>query len=426
MEFDIAVVRGLQVIDSRGDPTIEAYVLTEGGGVGRAIAPSGASRGKLESIDLRDGGKAYKGKGVMRALEAIEKYIAPAITGMDSSNYRSVDKKLIEIDGTPNKSKLGGNTCTAVSLAVINAAADTAGVPTFEFLGGKRARTLPTPLMNIINGGVHAGNKLSIQEFMIAPVGASTFSEALRIGIEVYKELRNILKNLFGPSAVNVGDEGGYAPPMTRSEQALNAIVRAIKEAGYEPGTDVFLALDAAATQFFNPGTGKYVIDGASMSPEDLLDYYVAIANQYPVKSFEDPFHEEQIALFKELRRALKGKALVVGDDLTVTRLSLIRRAVKEGAVDGSIIKINQVGTFSEAEDSIRFLISNGGKAIISHRSGDSEDVTISHIAVAYEVGLIKCGAPSRGERTSKYNELLRIEDILGGEGVFAGKNSFS
>ncbi len=417
-DYDITSVKALQVIDSRGDPTVEVVIITEGGGVGRGIAPAGASKGRFEAIDLRDGGKAYRGRGVLRAVEAVNKYLAPAIMGMDTSRYRDVDRKIIEVDGTPNKSRLGANATTATSLAVINAAADTAGQPLFEFLGGKRARVLPTPLMNIINGGVHAGNELSIQEFMIVPVGADSFSEALRIAIEVYKELKEYLKEKYGLAAVNVGDEGGFAPPLKYTTEALEALIKSINRAGYDE-SHVVLALDAAASQFFR--NGKYVIDGKELSSHELLNFYLDIISRYPIRSIEDPFSEEQPEMFKELRNRVKGKVLIIGDDLTVTRVDRVSNYFSNEFIDGAIIKINQVGTFSEAEDTIRYLLRNYGKAIISHRSGESEDVSIAHIAVAYETGLIKTGAPARGERTAKYNELLRIENYLGGEAEFLG-----
>ncbi len=425
MDFDIVYVKGLQVLDSRGNPTVEVLVITEAGGYGRAIAPSGASKGKHEAVDLRDGGTEYGGMGVRKAVDAVNKYLAPAIIGMDTSNYREVDEKIIEVDGTPNKSRLGGNACVATSLAVIKAAADTAGVPLFEFLGGKRARTLPVPLMNVINGGAHAGNELSIQEFMIVPVGADTFSEAIRLAVEIYKSLKNLLKSKYGPSAINVGDEGGFAPPMRNSAQALDALVGAIKNAGYEPGEDVALALDAAASQFFDPSKKTYNIDGKLLSSNELIDYYISLVEQYPIRSIEDPFSEDEPSMFGELRRRLRAKALIIGDDITVTRLDLTRENFESGNIDGAIIKVNQIGTFSQAEDTIRYLLSVGGRAIISHRSGETEDTTIAHIAVAYETGLIKTGAPARGERTAKYNELLRIEDYLGSEAEFLGEKVF-
>ncbi len=423
MMYDIVAVRGLQVLDSRGNPTVEAIVYTEGGGCGRAIAPAGASKGKFEAVDLRDGGKAYGGMGVTKAIESINKYIGPAITGMDASRFREVDRKIIDVDGTPNKSRLGGNACVATSLAVIKAAADTSDTPLFEFLGGKRARTLPVPLMNVINGGAHAGNKLSIQEFMIVPAGADSFSDAIRIAVEVYKELKKYLKEKYGPSAINVGDEGGFAPPLELTRDALNALTEAIKRAGYVPGNDVYLAIDSAASHFYRDG--GYEIDGKLLKSEELMEYYLQLINEYPLILLEDPFAEGDPKPFKELRSKLKGRPIVIGDDIVVTRKDLIAKYFESGHIDGAIIKVNQVGTFTEAEESLTYLLRRGGKAVISHRSGESEDTTIAHIAVAYETGLIKTGAPARGERTAKYNELLRIEDYLGGDAVFLGKNAF-
>jgi len=420
--FTIADVYALQVIDSRGDPTVEVVVVTDGGGVGRAATPAGASRGRYEAVELRDGGRSWGGRGVSRAIENINKFIAPAIKGLESNMYRVVDKRLLELDGTPNKSRLGANALTAVSLANIKAAADTLGVPLFQFLGGFKARLLPIPLMNLINGGAHAGNELTFQEFMIVPVGADKFSEALRMAVEVYKELRKYLKEKYGPSAVNVGDEGGYAPPMKFVKEALDALVNSIRRAGYSEGTDVYLALDAAASQFYDEGKNVYRVDGRELSSEDLLEYYRELVSQYPIKIIEDPFNEEAFQEFTKLRSYVKGQVLIIGDDLTVTNIDRIKKAISTDSIDGSIIKVNQVGTISESEECVEYLLNSGRKAIISHRSGDTEDNVIAHIAVAYGVGLIKTGAPARGERTSKYNELLRIEYWLGDEALYAGK----
>jgi enolase len=420
--FTIADVYALQIIDSRGDPTVEVVVVTEGGGVGRAATPAGASRGRYEAVELRDGERSWGGRGVSRAVENVNKFIAPAIKGLESNMYRVVDKKLLELDGTPNKSRLGANALTAVSLANVKAAADTLGVPLFQFLGGFKARLLPIPLMNLINGGAHAGNELTFQEFMIVPVGADKFSEALRMAVEVYKELRKYLKEKYGPSAINVGDEGGYAPPMRFVREALDALVNSIRRAGYSEGTDIYLALDAAASQFYDEGKNVYRVDGKELSSEDLLEYYRELVNQYPIKIIEDPFNEEAFQEFTKLRSYVKGQVLIIGDDLTVTNINRIKKAVSTDSIDGSIIKVNQVGTISESEECIEYLLNFGKKAIISHRSGDTEDNVIAHIAVAYGVGLIKTGAPARGERTSKYNELLRIEYWLGDEALYAGK----
>jgi enolase len=420
--FTIADVYALQIIDSRGDPTVEVVVVTEGGGVGRAATPAGASRGRYEAVELRDGGRSWGGRGVSRAVENVNKFIAPAIKGLESNMYRVVDRKLLELDGTPNKSRLGANALTAVSLANVKAAADTLGVPLFQFLGGFKARLLPIPLMNLINGGAHAGNELTFQEFMVVPVGADKFSEALRMAVEVYKELRKYLKEKYGPSAINVGDEGGYAPPMKFVREALDALVNSIRRAGYSEGTDIYLALDAAASQFYDEGKNVYRVDGKELSSEDLLEYYRELVNQYPIKIIEDPFNEEAFQEFTKLRSYVKGQVLIIGDDLTVTNINRIKKAVSTDSIDGSIIKVNQVGTISESEECIEYLLNFGKKAIISHRSGDTEDNVIAHIAVAYGVGLIKTGAPARGERTSKYNELLRIEYWLGDEALYAGK----
>ncbi len=421
--FEIVSVNAIMVLDSRGNPTIEVEVETNDG-MGVGIAPAGASRGKREAVDLRDGGKAFGGMGVQKAIESVRKYIAPAIIGMNSFYFREVDRAIIQLDGTPNKSRLGGNATTATSIAVINAAANTAGTPLFEFIGGRRARVLPTPMMNIINGGAHAGNELAIQEFMIVPVGADTFFDAIRIAVEVYKQLKNELKTKYGAGAINVGDEGGFAPPMKETREALNALVEAIKSAGYGEG-DVMIALDAAASQFFESEDGVYKIDGRVLSPGDLVEYYSGLVDEYPIISIEDPFSEDDPAHFAELRRKVAGKVLIIGDDLTVTRASIISEMISEGAVDGAIIKVNQAGTITEAEEAIEVLHLNNKRAIISHRSGETEDVTIAHLAVGYGTGLIKTGAPARGERTAKYNELLRIEAYLGGEAVYLGKKAF-
>lgn len=418
----ISDVYALQIIDSRGDPTVEVVVITEGGGVGRAAAPSGASKGKYESLELRDGGRSYGGRGVLRAVENVNKFVAPALKGLDSTLYRFIDRKLVELDGTSNKSRLGANALTAVSLANVKAAADTLGLPLFQFLGGFKVNLLPTPLMNLINGGAHAGNDLPFQEFMILPVGADKFSDALKIAIELYKELRKYLKERYGPSAINVGDEGGYAPPMRKVSEALDALINSIKRAGYSEGVDVFLALDVAASQIFDESKNVYRVDGKELSTSDMIEYYRELIHLYPIKVIEDPLHEEAFKEFSELRKYVKGHTLLIGDDLTVTNVDRVRRALSEDSIDGCIVKINQVGTLSESEDCVKMLMDSGKRAIISHRSGETEDNAIAHISVAYETGLIKTGAPARGERTAKYNELLRIEYWLGGDARYAGK----
>lgn len=422
VKLRVTDVHALQVLDSRGDPTVEVIVITEGGGVGRALTPAGASRGKYEAMELRDGGREYHGKGVLKAVENVNKYIAPALRGLNSSFYRLIDRKLIELDGTSNKSRLGANAIVATSIANVKAAADTLKIPLFQFLGGFKARLLPVPLMNVINGGAHAGNELSFQEFMIVPVGADRFSEALRLAVEVYKELKKYLKEKYGALAINVGDEGGYAPPMKSNVEALDALIRSIRRAGYLEGSDFYLALDVAASQLYDDSENVYRVDGNKISSQELIDYYVELVNTYPIKIIEDPFHEEGFNEFAELRRRVRGRVLIIGDDLTVTNKDRISKALSLEAIDGCIIKVNQVGTISESEDSIMLLLNMGREAIISHRSGDTEDSAIAHIVVAYETGLIKAGPPARGERTVKYNELLRIEYLLGGDAVYAGK----
>ncbi len=421
--YRISNVRALQVLDSRGDPTVEVVVTTEGGGIGRAIAPSGASKGKYEALEIRDGDlKLYRGRSVLRAVNNVNSIISQALRGMDSRNQRLIDRRLIEIDGTQNKSRLGANAIVATSLAVLKAAADTAEVPLFEYIGGVQARVLPIPMLNIINGGVHAGNELSIQEFMIVPVGADKFSEALRIAVEIYKVLRQYIKSRYGASAVNVGDEGGYAPPMKYTEEALEALMKSIEGAGYRAGSDVYLALDAAATQFYNEDKNRYLIDRRELTPDELLDYWVQIVEKYPILSIEDPFYEEDFKHFAELATRLKGKCIIVGDDLTVTNMGRVKAALAHGSIGGLIVKINQVGTFTEAADVVKYAQTNGIRTIVSHRSGDTEDPAIAHIAVGLSTPFIKTGAPARGERTAKYNELLRIEDYLAGEAIYAAK----
>jgi len=411
--FEIIGVDALQVLDSRGDPTVEAIVRTRGG-VGRAIAPSGASRSSYEAYDLRDGDpKIYRGRSVFRAVENIRKHVAPALIGLDSRMQRYIDKKILEIDGTPNKSRLGGNATTTISIAVLKAASDTVGEPLFIYIGGLGARDLPIPMMNLINGGAHAGNELSFQEFLIVPTGFDRFSEALRAGVEVYKVLKDLLKEMYGASSINVGDEGGFAPPMRSIYQALDILVKAISKSGYTPGGDIYLAIDAAASQIYDRGV--YRVDGKTLSRDEMIDLFVDIASRYPLLSIEDPLEENDFEGFSKLSQMLK-KTIVVGDDLLSTNVERLRIALEKGSIGGAIMKVNQAGTYSEAADFAREAMRRGVLVITSHRSGDTEDTAISHIAVGLGTPLIKTGAPARGERTSKYNELLRIEHYLGGE----------
>ena len=420
--FLIKEVRAIQVLDSRGDPTIEVSIVTSGGGIGRAIAPAGASKGRYEAIEVRDAdSRMYRGRGVRRAVENVNNYIGPAIQGLDARRQREIDNVMIQIDGTSNKSRLGANAMIATSLAVAKAAADTSKLPLFQYLGGIRSRILPIPMLNIINGGVHAGNELSVQEFMIVPIGFDTFSDAIRAAVEVYKELKIVIKERYGPLAVNVGDEGGYAPPMKLTDEALQALETAVRRTGYVLGKDIFISLDAAASQFYEESQ-TYNIDGRKLQREELLEYWLDLISRYPIFSIEDPFYEEDFDMYSELRNKTGGKTLVVGDDLTVTNIKRLTTAIKKRAVDAVIVKPNQVGTLTETLDFIHLAKYNGIATIISHRSGESEDTSIAHLAVAVGGPFIKTGAPCRGERTAKYNELLRIEDYLGGEAVFAAR----
>ncbi len=421
--FIIKSVDALQVLDSRGDPTVEVVVETVGGGIGRAIAPAGASRGRYEAVEVRDGDLTkFKGRSVLRAVSNVVNYIAPAIQGMDSRKQRDIDRVMMQVDGTPNKSRLGANAIIATSLAVAKAAADTAGLPLFQYLGGVNAKVLPIPMLNIINGGVHAGNELAVQEFMIVPIGFDTFSDAIRAAVEIYKELKSILKSKYGASAVNVGDEGGYAPPMKLVREAIEALVTAIKNCGYDLEKQVRISLDAAASQFYDEERKVYRIDGMELSADKLLEYWKNLAIEYRLFSIEDPFHEESFDYFTSLRKELKDSTIVVGDDITVTNVDRLRKAIEQSALSGVIVKPNQIGTLSETLDFINLAKAHKIYTIISHRSGESEDNTIAHIAVAVGGPFIKTGAPARGERTAKYNELLRIEKFLGGDAVYAGK----
>ncbi len=422
-DFVIRSIRGRMILDSRGNPTVEVEVATRGGGLGRAAAPSGASRGRFEAVEVRDGGREYGGMGVRRAVEAVNKVIAPKLVGMDSRRQREVDRLLCSLDGTPNKSRLGGNAIVATSLAVAKAAASTAGLPLYRYIGGPGAYIMPVPMLNIINGGVHADNMLSFQEFMIVPVGVDSFSEAMRVAVEVYKALKALLKEAYGATAVNVGDEGGFAPPMKANREALTALVKAISRAGYGEDT-VVLAIDAAASQLYDEGRKAYNVDGRWLSSGELLDYYLALVDEYPIRSIEDPFYEEDFEAFAELTRRLRGRALVVGDDLYVTNPNRLRRGIEIGATTAVLVKVNQVGTLTEALEVVYEAHRSGMRAIISHRSGETEDTTIAHLAVGLRTGLIKTGAPARGERTAKYNELLRIEEELAGEAVYPGESA--
>ncbi|MEB3862056.1 MAG: phosphopyruvate hydratase [Desulfurococcales archaeon] len=414
--FIIRRVYGVQAIDSRGTPTIKAVVETRGGGRGYGLAPSGASKSSKEAVELRDGGRRWRGKGVSRALAMLESIVAPRLTGIDSRRQDLADSILNAVDGSGNKSRIGGNTTTAVSIAVARAAASTAGIPLYRYLGGPTSRLMPVPILNVINGGAHAGNDLAFQEFMIVPMGADSFSEAMRMAVEVYWSLKDFLKEKYGPVAVNVGDEGGYAPPMSRVEEALEALERAIDRSGYALGSDFYLGIDAAANHFYDEASGMYMVDGRRLDRGALLDLYEDLAVRYRLVYLEDPVHEDDIDGYREATRRLGHKALIVGDDLYATNTKLLAKGIEAGATNAALVKVNQVGTLTETIDFIRMAVGSGMRVIISHRSGDTEDSFIADLAVAVEAGIIKTGAPARGERTSKYNRLLEIEWELGSE----------
>jgi len=425
-DYRFKIVDGIarEVLDSRGNPTIEVEILTEGGGIGRASVPSGASKGKFEAIELRDGDASrYKGKGVLKAVENVNEVILPEIVGMDSRRQREIDRFMIDLDGTKNKSKLGANSILGVSLAVARAAADTYGLPLFLYLGGSMVNRLPTPLLNIINGGKHAGNQLAIQEFMIVPGGADSFSDALRMSVEVYQELKSILLSKYGRNAVNVGDEGGFAPPLNKTLDALDLLIEAIDKAGYTGS--IGLALDAAASSFFDESKGIYKIDGRELSAGELLDFYVDLVEGYPILSIEDPFYEDDYKSFSEITKKVGDRVLIVGDDLFVTNIERFSKGINENSGNAILVKLNQIGTLTETIDLINVARENGFFYIISHRSGETEDNYIADLAVATHAHAIKTGAPARSDRTSKYNRLLQIEELLGDVAIYNGFTGF-
>ncbi|MGC8937250.1 MAG: phosphopyruvate hydratase [Candidatus Methanomethylicaceae archaeon] len=418
-DFNIKKVFAREILDSRGNPTVEAEVYT-GDGFGRASVPSGASTGTHEALELRDGDKRFMGKGVLKACANVNEIIAPAILGMDSRNQKEIDEKMRSLDGTENKSKLGANAILAVSLAVAKAAANTAGLPLFRHLNS--SSLLPVPLMNVINGGKHAGGNLSIQEFMIVPGGLQSFKDALRAGCEVYMQLKKKLRNRYGPFSVNLGDEGGFAPPISCTRDALDILEISINEAGYSR-KEVRLAMDAAASSFFNEGT--YLIDGRELFSGELLDFYSELVSDFHIILLEDPFHEEDYGSFVEITKKLGKKTQIVGDDIFVTNIERFRKGVDMGAANAILLKVNQIGTLTEAMEVADFALKNNYGVVVSHRSGETEDNYIADLAVALGAGKIKTGAPARGERVAKYNQLLRIEELLGSDARFAGFETF-
>lgn len=415
-----------EVLDSRGNPTVEVEVYTESGAFGRALVPSGASTGEYEAVELRDGDKErYLGKGVLKAVENVNEVIAPAIIGLDVTDQVGVDKTLIELDGTENKGKLGANAILGVSMAVAHAAADYLGLPLYQYLGGFNAKALPVPMMNILNGGAHADNNVDIQEFMIMPVGAPTFREALRMGTEIFHSLKAVLKAKGYSTAV--GDEGGFAPNLQSNEEALQTIIEAIEKAGYKPGEEIMLAMDVASSELYNKEDGKYYLagEGVVKTSEEMVAWYEELVAKYPIISIEDGLDENDWAGHKLLTERLGKKVQLVGDDLFVTNTKKLAEGIEKGVGNSILIKVNQIGTLTETFDAIEMAKRAGYTAVISHRSGETEDSTIADIAVATNAGQIKTGAPSRTDRVAKYNQLLRIEDQLGDTAIYNGIKSF-
>ncbi|MCK5581624.1 MAG: phosphopyruvate hydratase [Candidatus Omnitrophica bacterium] len=413
----IKQIKGRQILDSRGNPTVEVDVLLESGAFGRAAVPSGASTGEHEAIELRDGDKSkYMGRGVTKAVDNVNTKIVEKVIGQEA-DYKAIDKLLIDLDGTENKGNLGANAILGVSLAVAKAKAAEDGLPLYRYLGGEEARILPVPLMNILNGGVHADNNLDIQEFMIAPLGASSFSEALRMATEVFHNLAAILKAK--GLSTSVGDEGGFAPSLAHNEEALLLIMEAIEKAGYQADKDIFIAMDAAASSFYKDG--KYSYNGKEVTAQEMIDVYADMIKKYPIISIEDGLYEDDWEGWKALTNKIGENIQLVGDDLFVTNVKRLSEGIKKGIANSILIKVNQIGSLSETLDAINMAKENKYTSIISHRSGETEDTTIAHLAVATGVGQIKTGSLSRTDRLAKYNELLRIEEELGENAVYAG-----
>jgi enolase len=420
----VASIEGIfarQILDSRGNPTVEVEVVLDDGSLGRAAVPSGASTGVFEAVELRDGGEAYGGKAVSRAVQGVIDEIQPELLGYDADDQRLVDQELIDLDRTPDKSRLGANAILGVSLAVARAAAESSGLPLFRYLGGPNAHVLPVPMMNILNGGAHADNNVDIQEFMIAPVGAATFSEALRWGAETYHALKAVLKQRGLGTAV--GDEGGFAPDLDSNAAALDLILEGIGKAGLTPGRDVALAIDAASSSFY--AGGGYAFEGGKSTAAEMTSVYTSWLDAYPIVSLEDPLAEEDWAGWQQLTAELGGRVQIVGDDIFVTNPQRLRRGIAERSANALLVKVNQIGTLTETLDAVSLAQRSGFACMMSHRSGETEDTTISDLAVAVNCGQMKSGAPARSERVAKYNQLLRIEEILGDAAAYAGRAAF-
>ena len=417
----IAAVGAREILDSRGNPTVEVEVLLEDGAFGRAAVPSGASTGAFEAVELRDGGKRYLGKGVQKAVAGVVDTIAGAVVGLDADDQRLVDQAMLDLDGTDNKAKLGANAILGVSLATAKAAAESSGLPLFRYVGGPNAHLLPVPMMNILNGGSHADSNVDVQEFMIAPIGAATFREALQQGAEVYHALKSVLKKK--GLSTGLGDEGGFAPNLDSNRAALDLIAEAVKSAGFQLGKDIALAMDVAASEFFDKKS--YVFEGKKQSTDQMVAYYADLVDSYPIVSVEDPLDEEDWDGWRAMTDALGTKTQLVGDDLFVTNVERLQRGIDGGQANAMLVKVNQIGSLSETLDAVELAHRAGFRNMMSHRSGETEDTTIADLAVATNCGQIKTGAPARSDRVAKYNQLLRIEDELGDAARYAGAGAF-
>ncbi|WP_062895602.1 phosphopyruvate hydratase [Mycobacterium avium] len=418
----IEQVGAREILDSRGNPTVEVEIALTDGTFARAAVPSGASTGEHEAVELRDGGERYGGKGVQKAVQAVLDEIGPAVIGLNADDQRLVDQALVDLDGTPDKSRLGGNAILGVSLAVAKAAADSAELPLFRYLGGPNAHILPVPMMNILNGGAHADTAVDIQEFMVAPIGAPSFAEALRWGAEVYHSLKSVLKK--EGLSTGLGDEGGFAPDVAGTTAALDLIGRAIESAGFKLGTDVALALDAAATEFYSDGTG-YKFEGSTRTAEQMAEFYAGLLGAYPLVSIEDPLSEDDWDGWAVLTASIGDRVQLVGDDVFVTNPERLEEGIEKGVANALLVKVNQIGTLTETLDAVALAHHSGYRTMMSHRSGETEDTTIADLAVAVGSGQIKTGAPARSERVAKYNQLLRIEEALGDAARYAGDLAF-
>ena len=421
----ILSTRARQILDSRGNPTIEVDVITDNGTIGRAAVPSGASTGIHEAVELRDGDKkVYLGKGVLQAVHNVNNVIAPEIQGMYVLDQIDIDQKLLSLDGTPNKGKLGANAILGVSLAVAHAAAQTTGQELYRYVGGVSAQTLPIPMMNILNGGSHADNSIDFQEFMIMPIGATSFAEALRMGAEVFHNLKSVLKK--GKYSTNVGDEGGFAPNLKSNEEALQVIMQAIEIAGYKPGQDIWIALDPASSEYFLPEENVYHLKkstGEKLTPSQMVAFWKDWANRYPIISIEDGMAEDDWAGWKEMTNELGSRIQLVGDDLFVTNVNRLSEGIRQGVANSILVKVNQIGSLTETINAVNMAYRNSYTAVMSHRSGETEDVTIADLAVALNTGLIKTGSACRTDRIAKYNQLLRIEEQLGDSARYLGRD---